>query len=89
MHTRPRAHRSPGIPCALNSERAGINEYLGAAAPARSRSRDEISVDEISAGDFDQIVLAPFAQGPLSGLGFEFVPAIEDRLRVTRARNFL
>jgi hypothetical protein len=23
-----RAHRAPGIPCALNSERAGINEYL-------------------------------------------------------------
>jgi len=23
-----RAHRPPGIPCALNSERAGINEYL-------------------------------------------------------------
>src|ERR1700733_12147423 len=28
LHTRPRAHRPPGIPCALNSERAGINEYL-------------------------------------------------------------
>ena len=28
LHTRPRAHRAPGIPCALNSERAGINEYL-------------------------------------------------------------
>src|SRR6202451_2045617 len=24
LHTRPRAHRAPGIPCALNSERAGI-----------------------------------------------------------------
>jgi hypothetical protein len=23
LHTRPRAHRPPGIPCALNSERAG------------------------------------------------------------------
>ena len=23
LHTRPRAHRAPGIPCALNSERAG------------------------------------------------------------------
>jgi hypothetical protein len=23
-----RAHRPPGIPCALNSERAGINEHL-------------------------------------------------------------
>src|ERR1700692_2291614 len=23
-----RAHRAPGIPCALNSERAGINQYL-------------------------------------------------------------
>src|ERR1700683_3851451 len=28
LHTRPRAHRPPGIPCALNSERAGINEHL-------------------------------------------------------------
>src|ERR1700683_4616503 len=28
LHTRPRAHRAPGIPRALNSERAGINEYL-------------------------------------------------------------
>ena len=28
LHTRPRAHRAPGIPCALNSERAGINEHL-------------------------------------------------------------
>src|ERR1700683_602543 len=29
MRTRGyRAHRTPGIPCALNSERAGINEYL-------------------------------------------------------------
>src|ERR1700689_2112013 len=28
LHTRPRAHRTPGIPCALNSERAGINEHL-------------------------------------------------------------
>jgi hypothetical protein len=28
LHTRPRAHRAPGIPCALNSKRAGINEYL-------------------------------------------------------------
>ena len=26
LHTRPRAHRAPGIPCALNSERAG-NKY--------------------------------------------------------------
>jgi hypothetical protein len=28
LHTRPWAHRAPGIPCALNSERAGINEHL-------------------------------------------------------------
>ena len=28
LHTRPRAHRPLGIPCALNSERAGIKEYL-------------------------------------------------------------
>src|ERR1700733_1682312 len=28
LHQRPRSHRPPGIPCALNSERAGINEYL-------------------------------------------------------------
>jgi hypothetical protein len=28
LHTRPRAHRAPGIPCALNSERAGNKEYL-------------------------------------------------------------
>src|ERR1700722_14386581 len=28
LHTRPRAHRAPGIPCALNSERAGISEHL-------------------------------------------------------------
>src|ERR1700688_759671 len=28
LHTRPRAHRAPGIPCALNSERAGINVNL-------------------------------------------------------------
>jgi hypothetical protein len=29
MRTRGyRAHRAPGIPCALNSERAGINEHL-------------------------------------------------------------
>src|SRR6202142_3972141 len=28
LHARPRAHRAPGIPCALTSERAGINEHL-------------------------------------------------------------
>src|ERR1700692_4974396 len=33
LHTRPRAHRAPGIPCALNSERAGIkSKTRGAAA---------------------------------------------------------
>src|SRR6202035_3169562 len=28
LHTRPRAHRPPGIPCALDWKRAGINEHL-------------------------------------------------------------
>ena len=33
LHTRPRAHRPPGIPCALNSKRAGnFSKTRGAAA---------------------------------------------------------
>ena len=32
LHTRPRAHRPPGIPCALNSERAGNNSKTRGAA---------------------------------------------------------
>src|ERR1700722_3903581 len=47
MRTRGyRAHRAPGIPCALNSERAGINEYLAQkkhAARAQSHAPNVIA----------------------------------------------
>src|SRR3984957_18659668 len=59
LHTRPRAHRAPGIPCALNSERAGI----------KSKTRG------VCAGEIAKVCLAVIArstlvrQSPPSGEG--------------------
>src|ERR1700685_2926401 len=49
LHTRPRAHRAPGIPCALNSERAGI----------KSKTRG------VCAGEIAKVCLAVIARSTL------------------------
>src|ERR1700683_4136336 len=49
LHTRPWAHRAPGIPCALNSERAGI----------KSKTRG------VCAGEIAKVCLAVIARSPL------------------------
>src|ERR1700683_2241286 len=49
LHTRPWAHRAPGIPCALNSERAGI----------KSKTRG------VCAGEIAKVCLAVIARSTL------------------------